>query len=1130
VESDGDVQQALTTHLEAENFTNNSGLGLENCSEGGQNVMDVGNGEWASYPNVDFNGLTQFQMRVASNNYPATVEFRRDTPTGQLYATCNAPFTGGWQTWTTISCNATGAIGVGTLVMKFNGASSGSQLPNVNWIKLVKTDPVGAGATVQAESGIGTGIQLENSNTTVGYFDAGDNIAYANINLTGVTGLNMRVAGETAGGVMQLRADSTTGTLLGSYTMTPTGGWQVYTDRSMTLSTTMTGVHNVYMVGSTGAGIFNIDYFTLMGGGGGANITNGLYELKFAHSNKCLDVSGAGTADGVNVQQYTCNTTNAQRFTVTNLGGNIYELKNFNSNKCAQTAGGGTANNTNIEQYTCNQGTSQKFKFVAATGGTYEVRHELSNRCLDVAGQSTADSANVALYDCLNQANQRVTLVPVAAGTCSDAVQNQGETGVDCGGPCGACATCSDGIKNQGETGVDCGGPCGACAATCSDGIQNQTETGVDCGGPCAACGTVVPLYSASTTLQPVLQTSTASALITNFADRGRDRHAREGVFKSYEHFLSWYWEDRTIEGKITDTIGKGGTTIRLDVKSLQKLSAREGRMFYMGLHTVAEYCDNSPLLPAFADGSPMPMATYDAMNPDQVFYYYKVISNYQAPLSCATSALATGQLIEMEISQFLDTPNNGRSNYYGTTFLYKVGTGFVPWEATGASQNPFLGSDCSGGACGITNNSLAIGASRLLGGATTTHRMESNEGESLFLEMATNMAPVNVQSFMLGRRLLHSSGVDGIHDEKPTENPPHPSMIGKSGPQFVNKSCQSCHERNSRALPPAVGGTLERWVFKVGDANGAPHTKVGKVFQPMGANSEGGVTLGNWTAVGSLRSPTFNFTGSTFNGTPPANFSARVATQMVGLGLLEAIKESDILALADPSDTNADGVSGRAHIVSDTSGVQRLGRFGWKAFQPSLRQQIAGALNTDMGITTSVFPTHDCGSTQTGCGGSSQELSNADLDLLVAYVSLLGVRPQDNYTGNGGTVFTNAGCAKCHTAQFTTSPYAPMAELRSQVIKPYTDLLLHDMGTGLADTLKEGQATVQEWRTPPLWSIGKTAATHAGAEAYLHDGRARTLDEAIMWHGGEGTNAKNAYVALSATDKASLIAFLQSL
>jgi CxxC motif-containing protein (DUF1111 family) len=245
---------------------------------------------------------------------------------------------------------------------------------------------------------------------------------------------------------------------------------------------------------------------------------------------------------------------------------------------------------------------------------------------------------------------------------------------------------------------------------------------------------------------------------------------------------------------------------------------------------------------------------------------------------------------------------------------------------------------------------------------------------------------------------------------------------------------------------------------------------------------------------------------------------------------LLEAINESDIIALADANDANGDGVSGRAHVVTDVGGVARLGRFGWKAAQPSLRQQVAGALNTDMGVTTSVFPTHDCGSAQAGCSGTSQELSNANLDQLVAYVSLLGIRPQDSYTGNGATIFQNAGCAKCHATTFVTSSYAPFAELRSQTIHPYTDLLLHDMGPGLADSLKEGNATTQEWRTPPLWSIGKTDDTHAGEQAYLHDGRARTLDEAILWHAGEGTNAKNAYVALSQGDKDALIAFLQSL
>jgi CxxC motif-containing protein (DUF1111 family) len=192
--------------------------------------------------------------------------------------------------------------------------------------------------------------------------------------------------------------------------------------------------------------------------------------------------------------------------------------------------------------------------------------------------------------------------------------------------------------------------------------------------------------------------------------------------------------------------------------------------------------------------------------------------------------------------------------------------------------------------------------------------------------------------------------------------------------------------------------------------------------------------------------------------------------------------------------------------------------------------------------VLTSVFPTPDCGSAQQNCGPSAAEFADADLDNTTAYISLLAVRAQRDWDKpevlDGQEVFAAAGCANCHRPEYKTSAFAPHAELRSQTIRPYTDLLLHDMGPGLADTLPEGNltdaegggnASYLEWRTPPLWGIGFTAAT-AGAEAYLHDGRARTLTEAILWHGGEGEKSKLAFSALSEGDKAALLAFLKSL
>jgi CxxC motif-containing protein (DUF1111 family) len=474
---------------------------------------------------------------------------------------------------------------------------------------------------------------------------------------------------------------------------------------------------------------------------------------------------------------------------------------------------------------------------------------------------------------------------------------------------------------------------------------------------------------------------------------------------------------------------------------------------------------------------------------------------------------LRVGDKMEFELSQFLDTPPIGRDNYYGTVFLYIVGRGIVPWAGTGARRD-----------------SETIPESAWLGGHTTVHRNESNEPDNMFIQMAHNMAPQNGQRFMLGRRVDHTSFADGKHDEH-AENPVWSELSNKVGPLYINRSCNGCHAGNGRALPPALGATLDKYVVKVGDPAGNPDPALGGVLQPVNfsGSPEATVSIGSWTETDGLRKPNYTFKGAT-----PAAYSARVSPQLVGMGLMEAIRETDVAALADPNDGNGDGISGRMRVVTDPVTKElRLGRFGWKAGQAALKHQVAAALRTDIGVMTSVFPTPDCGSAQTNCGSSGQELAETELDNLTAYIALLGMRPQRDWANanviKGQELFTSTGCASCHTAKFETTPYHPHAELRSQTIHPYTDLLLHDMGAGLADNLPEGDASGAEWRTTPLWSIGLSAGV-AGGESYLHDGRARTLTEAILWHGGEGEKAKNAFSALSQVDKDALVAFLKSL
>jgi CxxC motif-containing protein (DUF1111 family) len=397
---------------------------------------------------------------------------------------------------------------------------------------------------------------------------------------------------------------------------------------------------------------------------------------------------------------------------------------------------------------------------------------------------------------------------------------------------------------------------------------------------------------------------------------------------------------------------------------------------------------------------------------------------------------------------------------------------------------------------------------------------------------MAGNIAPVSAQPFMLGRRLHHTNFADGAHSEK--GNPVFEEQKGKLGPQFVAQSCIACHINNGRALPPEVGKPMYQTVIKVGaDAKGAPHPRLGHALQPQSTDGkpEAGASIASWETIegryadGSpftLRKPVYAFTGET-----PSHFSVRLTPELVGLGLLEAIDEADVLALAEANRKRDDGVRGRPQIVTDETGMPRLGRFGYKAAQPSVRHQIAGAFNSDMGVTTSVFHKLDDG---TDC---KPELSDTDLANITRYISTLGVSARRDLEEadalRGEQLFAKANCTSCHTPSFTTSKHHPIAELRNQRIQPFTDLLLHDMGAGLADNLGEHEATGTEWRTPPLWSIGLTAGV-SGGEAYLHDGRARTLEEAILWHDNEGEKSKEAFRTMSGADRAVLIKFLKSL
>jgi CxxC motif-containing protein (DUF1111 family) len=276
----------------------------------------------------------------------------------------------------------------------------------------------------------------------------------------------------------------------------------------------------------------------------------------------------------------------------------------------------------------------------------------------------------------------------------------------------------------------------------------------------------------------------------------------------------------------------------------------------------------------------------------------------------------------------------------------------------------------------------------------------------------------------------------------------------------------------------------------------------------------------------------------------PDAMFSPRVAPQMIGLGLLEAIPAADILAGADPEDADGNGISGRANVVwSRVYDQPMLGRFGLKAGMPTVMEQSAGAFAGDIGISSPLFPepAGDCTAAQVVCqegphgDGDDREfeIDQAGLDLVSFYSRNLGVPARrdvgDAEVLRGKELFYNAGCIACHTPSFVTHRLEAQDEQSFQLIWPYSDLLLHDMGPGLADGRPEARADGQEWRTPPLWGVGLTERV-SGHSYFLHDGRARSLLEAVLWHGGEGEAARERVVEMDPAERAALITFLESL
>ncbi|MCJ8319192.1 MAG: thiol oxidoreductase [Colwellia sp.] len=445
-------------------------------------------------------------------------------------------------------------------------------------------------------------------------------------------------------------------------------------------------------------------------------------------------------------------------------------------------------------------------------------------------------------------------------------------------------------------------------------------------------------------------------------------------------------------------------------------------------------------------------------------------------------------------------------------------------------------------------------------------------------------------------------------------------------GPLLNNPVCQNCHVSDGRGhLPASPDQAMLTMLIKLGDSTGAADPMYGDQLQPFSHQSfsidlASGLAVYDASLNGDqlygeaypyieyelidglypdgisyqLRNPIYKIRDMSFGPfVEDIHFSPRVAPNAFGVGLLEAIPQENIIALVDENDNNNDGISGRASMVIDAiSGEKKLGRFAYKAQNPSVLQQVAGAYNGDMGMTTSVFTNEPCSELQLSCQFvASQEdkvdletdISDKELALVEFYNRVLGAPVRRGYDENtqqwddeivkGRQLFFEVNCNGCHTPRHVTGEAAgsilgeltllslepnakPIVMLSDQTIFPYTDLLLHDMGgsctvtketidklscsdgqeclyvqrcQGLADGLIQGDASGSEWKTPPLWGLGLVKTVNPRA-TFLHDGRARTIEEAILWHSGEAATSKDAFMNLGQAERQKVLLFLQSL
>ncbi|RWX76758.1 c-type cytochrome [Neorhizobium lilium] len=447
------------------------------------------------------------------------------------------------------------------------------------------------------------------------------------------------------------------------------------------------------------------------------------------------------------------------------------------------------------------------------------------------------------------------------------------------------------------------------------------------------------------------------------------------------------------------------------------------------------------------------------------------------------------------------------------------------------------------------------------MAGGAATSRADVN-GDA-FSHFSANITFAEEETFKLGNALFTKLWVSAPSSTQASDG---------LGPLFNARACQSCHLKDGRGHPPEGSADATSIFLRLGrparteaerkqiadyEKLNFPDAVYGEQLQDLavpGLKAEGRmqisyqetpVTLAGGEVV-HLRKPSYSVSDLGYGPLEgDVTISPRVSPPMIGMGLIQAIHDSDILAKADPDDKDGDGISGKPALVRDhKTGELKIGRFGFKAQNASVRDQSSLAFAGDMGISTpdNPFDHGDCTKAETDClampTGVQARLGPVEapdpvLGLVTFYSENLAVPARRNISDKtvlkGKELFYQSGCTACHTPKFVTRRDAGNPAQAFQLIWPYSDFLLHDMGDGLADGQQVGVADGNEWRTQPLWGAGLTQTVN-GHTFFLHDGRARNLTEAILWHGGEAQKARDAFAALPKDDRAAVLKFLESL